>query len=157
MLILIIRCFILLVLKENCNGDCSGYCNNISDPYARLCVPDVVKNINLKVFNLMPWINQTKQTKWHESFKCECRLNSVICNNKKNWNKDKCRCECLVNKKCGNKFWNPIGCKCEYRKKVAHLSAEECEKIIDNKTVPIKKYNKTVSVKNCNSFDPCKP
>ena len=26
----------------------SGNCNNINDPYARLCVPNVVKNINLK-------------------------------------------------------------------------------------------------------------
>ena len=32
---------------------CSGNCNNISDPYARLCLPNVTKNINLKVFNLM--------------------------------------------------------------------------------------------------------
>ena len=32
---------------------CSGNCNNISDPYAKLCVPDVVKNINLKVFSLI--------------------------------------------------------------------------------------------------------
>ena len=39
---------------------CSGNCNNISDPYAILCVPDVVKNINLKVFNLVPWSNQIK-------------------------------------------------------------------------------------------------
>ena len=42
---------------------CSGNCNNISDPYARLCVPDVVKNINLKVLNLVLWSNQTKQIK----------------------------------------------------------------------------------------------
>ena len=27
---------------------CSGRCNNISDPYSKLCVPDVVKNIMLK-------------------------------------------------------------------------------------------------------------
>ena len=32
---------------------CSGSCNNINDPYAKFCVPDVVKNINVKVFNLM--------------------------------------------------------------------------------------------------------
>ena len=32
---------------------CSGRCNNINDPYAKLCVPDAVKNINIKVFNLM--------------------------------------------------------------------------------------------------------
>ena len=32
---------------------CSGSCNNINDPYARMCVPDVVKNLNVKVFNLI--------------------------------------------------------------------------------------------------------
>ena len=32
---------------------CSGSCNNINDPYAKLCVPDVVKNINVKLFNLI--------------------------------------------------------------------------------------------------------
>ena len=29
---------------------CSGSCNNINDPYAKLCVPDVAKNISIKVF-----------------------------------------------------------------------------------------------------------
>ena len=29
---------------------CSGSCNNIDDPYAKFCVPDVVKNLNAKVF-----------------------------------------------------------------------------------------------------------
>ena len=28
---------------------CSGSCNNINDPFVKLCVPDVVKNINLKL------------------------------------------------------------------------------------------------------------
>ena len=42
---------------------CSRNCNNINDPYARLCVPNVVKNINLKVFNPMSWSSQTKQIK----------------------------------------------------------------------------------------------
>ena len=32
---------------------CSGRCNNINDPYAKLFVPDVAKNIIVKVFNLM--------------------------------------------------------------------------------------------------------
>ena len=31
---------------------CGGSCNNINDPYAKLCVPDIVKNLNIKVFNL---------------------------------------------------------------------------------------------------------
>ena len=27
---------------------CGGSCNNINDPYAKICVPDVVKNLNVK-------------------------------------------------------------------------------------------------------------
>ena len=61
---------------------CSGNCNNISDPYAKICVPDVVKNSNVKVFNLMSWINETKHIKWHETCKCQCRLDAIVCNNK---------------------------------------------------------------------------
>ena len=38
----------------------SGNCNNISDPYARICVPDIVKNLNVKVFNLMTLTNETR-------------------------------------------------------------------------------------------------
>ena len=61
---------------------CSGNCNNINDPYAKICVPDVVKNSNVKVFNLMSWINETKHIKWHETCKCQCRLDAIVCNNK---------------------------------------------------------------------------
>ena len=98
---------------------------------------------------------------------CVYRLDPIICNNKQKWNKEKCRCECLVDKKCANKFlWSPSNCKGEYKKKAAHLLTEECEEIIDNKVVPIKKYNKTVSIKKYNkivsikeniSLDSCKP
>ena len=37
---------------------CSGSCNNINDQYAKLCVLDVVKNINVKIFNLISFTNQ---------------------------------------------------------------------------------------------------
>ena len=39
---------------------CSGSCNNIDDPYAKLCVPDTIKNIIVKVFNLMRIANETR-------------------------------------------------------------------------------------------------
>ena len=32
---------------------CSGNCNNINDLYSKICVPDVAKKFNVKVFNLM--------------------------------------------------------------------------------------------------------
>ena len=30
-----------------------GSCNNINDSYSKICVPDSVKDLNVKVFNLM--------------------------------------------------------------------------------------------------------
>ena len=38
---------------------CSSSCNNINDPYAKMSVPDVVKDLNVKVFNLMSKTNET--------------------------------------------------------------------------------------------------
>ena len=49
---------------------CSGSCNNINDLYAKLCFPDVVKNINIKVFNVISRTNETRHIKWHETCKC---------------------------------------------------------------------------------------
>ena len=39
---------------------CKGICNTINDPYAKISVPDTIKNINLKVFNLMSRTNETR-------------------------------------------------------------------------------------------------
>ena len=69
--------------------ECSGSCNNIDDPYAKLCVPDVVKSLNVKVFNLISRNNETRHKEWHETRKCKCRLDVSVCNNKQRWNKDK--------------------------------------------------------------------
>ena len=43
----------------------SGSCNNINDPYSKMCVSNVVKNINIKVFNLMSRTNEARHIKWH--------------------------------------------------------------------------------------------
>ena len=83
-----------------------------------MCVPDVVKDLNVKVFNLMSRTNEARHLKWNETCKCICRLDEIICNNnKQHWNNDKCRCECkeLIDKGvCDNGFiWNPSNCECE--------------------------------------------
>ena len=44
---------------------CSSSCNNINDLYANICVPDVVKNLNVKVFNLMSRTNEIRHIKWN--------------------------------------------------------------------------------------------
>ena len=64
---------------------CSGSCNNTNDPYAKMCVSDVVKNLNVKLFNLMSRINKTRHIEQHETCKCKCRLDASVCINKQHW------------------------------------------------------------------------
>ena len=61
---------------------CSGSYNNINDPYAKICVPDIIKKLNIKVFNLISRTNETRHIKWHETYKYKCRLDASVCNNK---------------------------------------------------------------------------
>ena len=151
---------------------CSGNCNNINDPYARICVSDIVKNLNVKVFNLMTLTNETRHIKWHETCKCICRLDKITCNSKQQWNNDKCRCECkeLIDKgECDKGFiFNPSNCACECdkscnigeyldypnckcRKKLVDPLVEECvENIDETKLVNITIENE--SKDKCNSY-----
>ena len=130
---------------------CSGSCNNINNPYAKLCVPDFVKNVNVKVFNLMSRTNKTRHI-WHETCKCKSVLEAYVCNNKHRWNEDKCRCECkeLIDIGVCNKeyIWNPSNCECECdkscdigeywdyenckcRKKLVDKLVEECTETVE--------------------------
>ena len=113
--------FYPLSIKMN---KCSGDCNTINDPMAKLCVHDVVKDLN-------------------ETCKCVCRLTSAICNDKQDWNANKCVCECkedLVSKLVCEKgyMWNPSTCACEcdkYCEVGQYLDYRECacrKKLIDD-------------------------
>ena len=126
---------------------CSGSCNNISYSYAKICVPGIVKNVNVKVFNLMSRTNE-----WHETCKCECKFGENVCNKKQCCNKNKCRCECkeLVDKGVCDKLfiWNASNCECgcdktcdigEYlgyenckcRKELVDKLVDECTETVD--------------------------
>ena len=80
-------------------------------------VLNIVKNLNVKVFNLMSRTNETRWIKSYETCKWICRLNKIICTSKQWWNEDKCRCECreLIDKSVFDKgfIFNPSNCKCE--------------------------------------------
>ena len=96
---------------------CSDNCNNINDPYAKICILDIIKNLTAKVFNLMSRTNETKFIEGYEKCKCICRLDAFVCNNKQRWNENKCRCECkeLIDKGICDKgfIWNTSNCECE--------------------------------------------
>ena len=100
--------------------------------------------------------NETKSIKLSISvYKCICRLNKIICNNKQRWNKDQCRCECkeLIDKGVCDKgfIFNPSNCKCECDKSCntgQYLDYLDCKckkKIID------------LIVEKCTEYDNIKP
>ena len=97
---------------------CSGSCNTLDDPMSRICVPNIIKNVNVKAYKFLMRLNETRNVLWHESCKCVCLLNSSVCNNKQIWNSDTCRCDC--NEDFAGKInctkgyiWNPSTCACE--------------------------------------------
>ena len=56
----------------------SGSCSNINNPLAKLCVPDVVKNLNAEVFNLASGINETRRIEWHEMWNVGMMINAGV-------------------------------------------------------------------------------
>ena len=97
---------------------CSGSCDTLNNPMAKICVPNIIKTVNMKVYNFLMRLNETRNVLWCESCKCVCRLNSSVCNSKQIWNSDTCRCDCnedfagIIS--CDKGYtWNPSTCECQ--------------------------------------------
>ena len=120
---------------------CSGSCDTLDNPMAKMCVPNIINRINMKVYNFLMRLNETRNVLWHESCKCVCKLNSSACNNKQIWNSDTCRCDCnedfagIVS--CTEGYtWNPSICECQcdmWCKSSQYLDHKNC--ICKNKLV----------------------
>ena len=137
-----------------------------------LCVPDIIKNMNIKVFNMLSRINETRRITWHETCKCICRFTKAVCNDKQEWNENNCRCECkedLMDKLICDKgyIWNPSTCtyecdkycgtgqyldyeNCACRKKIDYL-IEQCSSIVDIETKN-NTINNTINSNNNNVY-----
>ena len=133
--------------------NCSGSGDTLDNPMAKLCVPNIIKRINMKVYNFLMRLNETRNVLWYESCKWVCRLNSSVCNNKEIWNRDACRCDCnedfvgIIS--CDKGYtWNPSTCECQcdmwckpgqyldhktcvYKNKLIGRVIEECTSIIN--------------------------
>ena len=136
---------------------CSGSCNTFDNPMAKLCIPSVIKRVNMQVYDFLMMLNETRNVLWHENCKCVCKLNSSICNNKQIWNGDACRCDCnedfagIISCDKGYTCQCDMWCKpgqyldhknCVCKNKLVGRVIEECTSII-NKTMINKKDNNT--------------
>ena len=148
---------------------CSGSCDTLVNPMSKICVPIIIKNVNIKVYNFLIRLNETRNLLWHESCNCVCKLNSSVCNSKQIWNSDTCRCDCnedfagIIN--CNKGYtWNPSTCECQCdmwckpeqyldhkncvckNKLVARL-IKECTSIINETLI-----NNKDNIDNCNTI-----
>ena len=67
---------------------CNGSCNSVDDLSAKICVP------NVKVFNMITKMNETKSLIKYISCDCKCKFNGTTCNSNEKWNNETCQCEC---------------------------------------------------------------
>ena len=58
---------------------CSGSCNTLDNPMAKLCVPGIVKRVNMQAYNFLMMLNETRNVLWPESCKYVCKLNLSVC------------------------------------------------------------------------------
>ena len=40
---------------------CIGSCNNVNNPHSEVCIPDVIKNVTVKISDLIPQQNETRK------------------------------------------------------------------------------------------------
>ena len=143
-------CFFPFIIKTR---KCSGSCYNINSPYTKLCVPDVVKNLNVKMFNLVSGTNETRRIEWHKPVSVNIDLTVVFATiNNVGMIDDKCECKCkeLIDKNVCDKGFilNPSNCEyecykscdfseyldyknCTCRKRLVDKLAEKCTENID--------------------------
>ena len=113
---------------------CSGSCNTLDNPMSKICVPKIIKNVNMQVYNFLMRLNETRNVLRHESCKCVCKLSLSVCNNKQIWNNNTCRCDCNEDFpgtiSCSKGYmWNPSTCEyhCDkWCKKGQYLDHKNC-------------------------------
>ena len=44
---------------------CSGSCDTLDNPMSKICVPKIIKNVNMKVYNFLMRLNETRNVLWY--------------------------------------------------------------------------------------------
>lgn len=61
----------------------NGSCNTAEDSGGRICVPNKMEEVKLKLFNLIKLINESRTPSKHISIECRCEFDGTKCNLRK--------------------------------------------------------------------------
>ena len=150
-------CYYLFAV--NLDG-CVGSCNTLNDLSDNIYVVNETEDLNLRIFNMITGINESKILTKHKSCECKCKFDGRKHNSNQKWNNDKCWCECKNPKEhhiCKKDYiWNPATCCCENGKYLASIfddSIITCDEIIETTEIPPTNFNeKKVTCKTKNFY-----
>ena len=127
---------------------CVGSCNTLNDLPNKVCVPNRIEDLNLRVFNMIIGINESKTLT-----KCisrKCKFDGRKCDSNQKWNNNKYRSERKNHHICEKDYiWNPATCICENGKYLASIfgySVITCDEIIDVEAMSYKEETKTIPI-----------
>ena len=66
---------------------CVGSCNTLNDLSDKVCVPNRTEDLNLRMFNMIKEINESKTLAKNISYEWKCRFDGRECNSDQWWNK----------------------------------------------------------------------
>ena len=64
------------------NNKCDGGCATVENPFGRICVPNELVGVNLKSFDEIKWINESKTLAEHILCECKCEFHERKCNSR---------------------------------------------------------------------------
>ena len=114
---------------------CVGSCNTLNGLSNKVCVPNKTEDLNLSMFSMITWINESKTLTKYMSCEYKCRFDGRKCNSDQLWHNDKCQCEYKKRHIWRKDFvWNPVTLSYEngkYLVSVKNDSAIICDEIIE--------------------------
>ena len=117
-------------------------CNTLNDLSNKVCVPNKTEDLNLRVFNIITGINESKTLTKQILCECKYKFDGRKCNLDQWWNNDKCWCECKKRHVCESDYvWSLTTCNCKNGKYLASIiddSVITCDEIIESYNVEIK-------------------
>ena len=103
----------------------SGSCNTLENPVVKICVPNVIKRVNMQVYNFLKQI-------WNsDTCRCDCNedfAGIINCAKGYTWNPSTCECQCDMWCKPGQ-YLDHKNCVC--KNKLVGRLVEECTSVIN--------------------------
>ena len=129
---------------------CSGSYDTINNPMTKLCVPGIVKRVNMQLYNFLMNLNETRNVLWTnkqiwngDTRRCDCSedfADIINCTKGYTWNPSTCECQCDMWCKPGQ-YLDHKNCIC--KNKLIGRVIEECTSVINETMINNNKDNIT--------------